>query len=285
MAENESNNKIISERIKTNSQIKIVNNTKKIIIILLLIILVLIILAVSDYHNKKKNATEDPNDPKNGPAAANEFINNIYIDENGVLRTEKSVRELWNELKQKGNTLTKYLNSSEELAKLFSASIATDFPDTRGYQDTSKSPDDPIDWSKYDIGIDSTEVQGIVKFKRALSSNKTITMTYTSPSEFQKKMDKYNKTGKTEDRDEALKYFTIEKTYDPSNTSGLANVGSRAYNDNVLNVENIVDVVNTTGDLGHGKRYEAVQSGCFDGKYLICAMNKWGERRRQNHLD
>ena len=84
-----------------------------IISLIILAVIVIIILSASDYFNKKKNATEDPNDPKNGPAAANAFINDVYIDDDGVLRTQKSVSELWKELKEKGNALTKYLNSPE----------------------------------------------------------------------------------------------------------------------------------------------------------------------------
>ena len=245
--------------------------------------IIIIILSVSDYYNKKKNATEDPNDPKNGPAAANEFINNVYIDEDGNLKFEKSVKEFWNEMQEKGNALTKYLNSPEQLSKLLSASVATDFPDTRRPEVNGESPDDPIDWDKYDIGVDSTDVQGIVKFKRALSSGNTITMTYLPAKEFQKKMNKYNSTGNEEDKNEALKYFTIERTAVSSSTntnsssSGvIADVGSRPYNNNKLDVEDkeVSDVAGIISDLGLGKTYEAIQSGCYDGTYYILAINK-----------
>lgn len=214
LAENESNNnnKIIADRLKIKSQIKIVNKTRIIIIILLVVVLVVLVPAIIKDLTINEGK-QNPNDPKNGPAAANEFINNVYIDENGKLRLEKSIGEFWDEMKQKGNALTKYLNSSQELAKLFSASIATDYPDTR------ENPDDPIDWNKLDLDTNSTDVQGIIKFKRALSSGDKITMTYLPSSEFQKKIDKYNETGKIEDRDEAMKYFTLEKSIGSENSS------------------------------------------------------------------
>lgn len=241
----------------------------KILSLIILVVIVIIILALSDYYNKKKNATEDPNDPKNGPAAANEFINSVYIDEEGKLRTEKSIREFWNEMKQRGNMLTKYLSSAEELAKLFSASIATDFPDTR------PNPDDPIKWKDLDTNVDSTEVQGIVKFKRALTSGETITMTYLSPSEFQKKMNAYNRSGKVKDRDEALKYFTLERTVASSSSSsgGIVDVGTRTLNNDVFHFKDHIDIYSRSNNL-YGGAYDAVQGCCFDGKYIICSGNK-----------
>ena len=190
---------------------------------------------------------------------------------------EKSIRELWTELKQNGNAITTYLSSPQELAKLLTASMAMEYPDTRNGTGTpAETPDDPINWEKIYSGIDSTEIHGIVKFKRALKDNKTITMTYLPPSEFQKKMNKYNRTGKAEDRDEALKYFTIERTLAPasgSNSSGLINVGSRSYNNDTLNFESNIDVASIAHNL-YGGVYDAIQGCCFDGKYIICSANK-----------
>jgi len=270
LAENESNNnnnnnKIIADRLKIKNQIKIVNKTRIIIIILLVVVLFVLIPAI--YKDLTINdAKENPNDPKNGPAAANEFINNVYLDENGNLKFEKSIGEFWNEMRQKGNALTKYLNSANELAKLLSASVATDYPDTR------KNPDDPIDWDKLDLDTDSTDVQGVIKFKRALSSGDKITMTYLPSSEFQKKIDKYNETGKTEDRDEAMKYFTLEKSL--SSGRGYVDLGSRTLNNDPLEAsDKVVDVHGKTNHL-FNNQFDAIQSASFDGKYIICSANK-----------
>ena len=76
-----------------------------IIALALLALIIIIIVSLLDYETKKRNAKEDPSDPKNGPAAASEFTNNVYIDEEGKLRTEKSITELWQELKEKGMNL------------------------------------------------------------------------------------------------------------------------------------------------------------------------------------
>ena len=57
------------------------------------------------------------------------------------------------------------------------AAMALDYPDTR------ENPDSPVDWDKIDIN--SKEIQGIVKFKRALADGKNISMTYVNPTEFQ----------------------------------------------------------------------------------------------------
>ena len=194
---------------------------------------------------------------------------------------EKSIRELWTELKQNGNAITTYLSSPQELAKLLTASMAMEYPDTRNGTGTpAETPDDPINWEKIYSGIDSTEIQGIVKFKRALKDNKTITMTYLPPSEFQKKMNKYNRTGKAEDRDEALKYFTIERTPVTSSSSssssgGLVDVGPRDYNNDVFHLEGHIDIYKLSGNLySKSGNYEAIQGCCFDGKNIICAINK-----------
>ena len=154
------------------------------------------------------------------------------------------------------------------MAKLLSASMATDYPDIRN------NPDEPIDWSKYDLNVDSTEVQGIVKFKRALTSGETITMKYIPSSEFQKKMNQYNRTGNAKDRDEALKYFTLERSVATSNNGlGVTNVGTRPFNNDTFDVEDNIDVYDITNRL-YGNTYDAVQGCCFDGKYIICSGNK-----------
>ncbi len=275
MAENTSNN---TQNNNTNGGKNVLENIGKatglilkhpIIAIVIIVTIVIIILSVSDYDTKKNVTKENPDDPKNAPAAANGFINNVYLDEEGKLRTEKSINELWKELKEKGNAITKYLNSPQELAKLLSAAMATDYPDTRPYPDI----ENPINWNDLDLKVDSTEVQGIVKFKRALASNEKITMTYLPPAKFQEKISKYNSTGKAEDRDEALKYFTIERSMDISNPNSIVDVGTRAFNNNVLNFVDNIDIYRISGNL-FGRAYDAVQGCCYDGKNIICSANK-----------
>lgn len=270
LAENESNNnKKIVEHFKIRNILKIFSIPKKIIIISIIVIFVIFVLLPAIIKLITiEDGKENPNNPKNGPAAANEFINNVYLDENGNLKLEKSIGEFWDEMKQKGNALTKYLNSSQELAKLFSASIATDYPDTR------PDPDEPIDWEKLDLDTDSTDVQGIIKFKRALSSGDKITMTYLPASEFQEKIDKYNDTGKEEDKEEAMKYFTLEKASTSTSSGGYVDIGSRSLNNDPLEAsDKVVDIHGKTNNLFY-KQFDAVQSASFDGKYIICSANE-----------
>ena len=100
------------------------------------------------------------------------------------------------------------------------AAMALDYPDTR------ENPDSPVDWDKIDIN--SKEIQGIVKFKRALKDGGTpISMTYVSPSKFQELVSKYNLEEDNDKRkkalEEVLKHFTIEKSY--STDSATSNTG------------------------------------------------------------
>lgn len=200
-------------------------NTKaRMIIIAIIVALVSVILfSVITWFLKKNVTKEDDKDPKNAPAAARKYMNDVQIDENGKITLGMSIAEWWEELKKNGNKITTYLSSPEELAKIMNAAMALDYPDTR------KNPDSQVDWDKVDIN--SKEIQGIVKFKRALKDGgKPISMTYVSPSKFQELVSKYNSEENNDKRkkalDEVLKHFTIEKSYSTdSSTSNTGNDG------------------------------------------------------------
>ena len=262
-----------NEEIKSNSSdvrisnVGILQKIKKHKILFILILFLIVIIIVAGYKLISVNrGIEDPYDPRNAPYAISSFINNVYLDEDGNLRMQKSIKELWEELEKNRNHIMTYLDSPEELSKLISASMAVDYPDLR------KNPDDPINWNDMDLNINSTSVQGIVKFKRALQDGKKITMTYLPEEEFQEKINKYNGSGKKADRDEALKYFTLEKSYD-NTESGYVDVGTRPFNNNTFNVGNNIDVYDITNSL-YGRKYDAIQGACFDGKYIICSANR-----------
>ena len=55
----------------------------------------------------------------------------------------------------------------------------------------------------------TSEVQGIVKFKRANADGTKTTMTYVDPDTYQFNIDEYNRTGSEEAKKEALSHFTI----------------------------------------------------------------------------
>ena len=238
---------------------KELNTKAQMIIIAIVVFCVSVILfSVITWFLKKLDTKENENDPKNAPAAARAYMNDTKIDKDGKIILGKSISEWWQELVESGNKMTKYLSSPEELAKIMNATMALEFPDTR------ENPDAPIDWNKIDI--DSKEIQGIVKFKRALKDGgKPISMTYISPSKFQELINKYKKTGKESDREEALKHFTIEKTYTPISSTG--------NNSNIAKVESLRGMVFMGDSIltslqGHGKLEENEgvitmhQSGC-----------------------
>ena len=182
------------------------------IVIILIIVFVLCILGAAFHFFIEENGVEKDK-KKNGPNAARNLINSSIISDTGNIELGETIQDTWNKLKKEGNEITNQLSSAEELAKLITAASALDYPDTR------QNPDAPINWN--DIDINSKDVQGIVKFKRALSDGNTITMKYVSPSKFGELVTKYRKSGKVKDRDEALKYFTVERTaVSGSNGSG-----------------------------------------------------------------
>ena len=197
-----------------NDKSKRIKSRNKLIIIVVGITIAVIIFSVALWFLKKKRTKEDTNDPKNAPGAVRNFMNDISMSEDGKFNSSKSINQLWEEMVNNGNDILEYLNSAEELAKLIHAAQALDFPDTR------ENPDEPISWK--DIDLDSTEIQGIVKFKRALEDGDNISMTYVTPSEFQELMNKYMETGDEKDKKEALKHFTIEKSYGSSSSSSSA---------------------------------------------------------------
>ena len=115
---------------------------------------------------------------------------------------------------KEGNDISNYLDGPEELLKLMNAGIATEFLDTRS------NPDEPIDLEKLNSNIESKDIQGIVKLKRASDGNDAKTMTYVTPNEFQQYINAYNESGSEEAKQEALSHFTIEVESGSSSGSG-----------------------------------------------------------------
>ena len=197
---------------KNRKLLKSIFFSKKSIVIFATIIVLLVFIPAIIYFLDMDDTTEDKTDQKNAPAVVKNYASNTEIDENGVIRLESSVLELWEKMKQDDNTALRYLDSPTELAKLIKASIALEYPDTR------KDPSKKIDFNEYNLT--SVNVQGIVKFKRATQDGKTDYMTYVTPEKFQEYISKYEQTHSKKDRDEALKHFTMEKVYDGGGTTG-----------------------------------------------------------------
>ena len=183
---------------------------KPILILIIAGIIALLILSASAWFIKEYDGTQDDSDPKNGPAAANSYMNDVEIGEDGSISLTKSPEELWEELKKKGNRLTDYLSSPQELSKLMNAQIATEYPDTRPESEIDKD----IDWKSINKDTKSKNVQGIIKLKRKTIDNEEYTMTYVDPDTF----DNYISSGSGE----ALKHFTIEKRTNTNGSNGIS---------------------------------------------------------------
>ena len=112
----------------------------------------------------------------------------------------------------------------------------------KGYA-TDQSYKDKVNWfinkynlTQYDNGVTPTgstaqlsstpgagdPIQGIVKLKRRNENDEEYTMSYVSPSKFQELISKYQQSGEEEDKQEALKHFTLEVT-GTSSYGGSAN--------------------------------------------------------------
>ena len=183
----------------------------KLALILIILAIVLAVSIIGAYLTKIISGKENSSNPKNAPAAIRSFTNNVTIDENGNISFEKTPRELWEELVESGNDITKELDSAEELAKLINVQTVTEYLYTGPNPETAK-----LDIEKISKDIDSKNTQGIIKLKRKLADDKEIYMEYKSPSEFQEIINSGNK-------DEALKYFTVEQKTSNGGSSGGTN--------------------------------------------------------------
>ncbi len=184
---------------------KFKKTSKRMLVLLALVPFVIIaILGASVYQIMKHDGTFDEGDWANTQYAASEYANSASIDENGNINTTMTAEALWQKLLDENSRVTYYLDGPEDLAKLMNAQLVTQYLDTR------KNPDKEINWDKK-IDIESTEVQGIIKLKRATDDGQTKTMTYVDPETFQSYIDSYNSSGSDSDREKALSHFTLDK--------------------------------------------------------------------------
>lgn len=167
-------------------------------------VIVIILLGASLYQIKLDDSKYKEDEWSNTQYAASEYINSTSIDENGNISTTMTPEALWDKLEEEHSRVIYYLDGPEDLAKLMNAQLITQYLDTR------KNPDEKIDWDKV-TDITSTDVQGIIKLKRATDDGQTKTMTYKDPETFQSYIDSYNSSGSESDRERALSHFTLEK--------------------------------------------------------------------------
>ena len=184
---------------------------KTILIIIGIILVGIILMGASTYFLNIDDGVMNSDDSKNAPAAVFKYMNDVHLSDDEKMHLNKSPKEFWEELNKSGNRITAYLNSAEELSKLMRAQLALGYLDLRDESEIDKD----LDWNEINSNIDSTEVQGVVKLKRALSNGKTITMTYVNEEKFQSYIDAYNNASNDSDREKAknnaLKHFTLEE--------------------------------------------------------------------------
>ena len=141
----------------------------------------------------------------NAPYAASTYTSSVTISEDGTINTSITAQELWDELVKNNSRVVKYLEGPEDLLKLMNAELITNYPDTR------ENPDEEIDWETLNKNVDSNEVQGIIKFKRAKDDGSNITLTFVDADTFYEWVEHYNTTGDEATREKILSHFTIEE--------------------------------------------------------------------------
>ena len=179
-------------------------------VIILLILLAVIIISDLIKENTVGEGSYDEGNMANVPYAASTYMADVTIEKDGTIKTGMSAQELWDELIRNDSYIEDYLDGPQELLKLMNAELVTCYPDTRS-EDEIDEPLDEDFWRDLNRDVDNTEVQGIIKFKRAQEDGTTTTMTYVDSETFYGWMEKYSSDGDETARQNALTHFTIEE--------------------------------------------------------------------------
>ncbi len=233
------------------------------IIVLITIIVIVIISAASVYVIKKDDGTYKEDDWKNTQFASEQFVNSTTIDNDGKMSTTMTAQEVWDKLKANNSRVSLYLNGPEELAKLMNAEMVTQYLDTR------KNPDEEYNWDDIkNIDVNSKDVHGIVKLKRAGDDGKTNTMKYVDPETFQSYIDAYNESGSEADKNRALSYFTLEETVsgDTSDSTSGELQTIDGVDMQVLTTNGLITVYNGDGSAMEGGSNDRFGQPLADGK-------------------
>ena len=186
----------------------------KLILIAILVCMLTSILSAFDIF--KEDGSYKDGDSSNTPYAVQQHTSNVNIDSDGNIVSGMTAQELWDQMIEDGSRVDKYLGGPEELQKLINAQRVTDYLDTRGEDEI----DEEIDWETLNNDVNSTNIQGIIKLKRAKADGTVSTLIYADPETFQSYVDEYNSSGSEEDKQRALKYFTLEKGYKSNSSFG-----------------------------------------------------------------
>lgn len=192
---------------------------KKIITVTLIIAIPVVFLASAVYYITVWADGKGDDDWSGTPYGAGQYTSNVSVNNSGTITSSMTAQEVWDKMVENDSRVNLYLDSPEELLKLMNAETVTKFLDTR------ENPDEDINWeSLYDVN--SNELQGIVKLKRADSNGNKKTMTYIDEGTFQSYIDQYNETGSEEAKNKALSHFTLGSSISGV-ISGSGSAGSR----------------------------------------------------------
>lgn len=220
---------------------------KLVLIVALIVVVMLIIFVGASYLIVLIDGTEDSSSSSNVPASASSYTDSVSANEDGELTIDSTVQEVWDELVENGSDIGDYLDSAEELAKLINAELITQNVDTREDPDEEitdedweeiisemageSSEDENSDEENEDTDEDTvTNVQGIIKFKRATADDdgnyeESTTMTYVDIETFYDWIEIYNETGSEEAKENLMTHFTLE-----TETTSTSSSSSDRYN-------------------------------------------------------
>lgn len=263
-----------------NWLIKKINKKRRIIFLIILICLLISIL--SSYNLFDNDASYKDGKKSNTPYAVQQHVSNVNIGSSGKIESGMSAQELWDQMKKDGSRVNKYLKNPKELQRLINAQRVTDYLDTR------ENPDEEIDWDAINDDVDSKEVQGIVKLKRAQTDGSIATLTYVDPETFQSYIDNYNNSGSESDKQNALKHFTLEKGYKSSSSFGTGEAitagttitipsGLGAYH-TYMGWQMITSTSSTQYKLREqaGMNFDNEGFGRINGRYVIACTTTFG---------
>lgn len=253
--------------------------SKKILIIIGIICL--IGLGPLYYWLTIDDGTYNEDDWSNTPYAASQYTNSFGVGDDGKLESSMTAQELWDKMIKNDSRVDLYLDSPEELLKLMNVEVVTQYLDTR------PNPDAEIDWDTIN-DINSKEIQGIIKLKRADSNGNISTMIYTDPTTFQGYIDAYNSSGSESDKNNALKYFTLEKT---TSSSGSEQTASPITAGDTIKIKSGLGSVHTymgwqkitsTSSTQYklreqaGMNFDSEGFGKINGRYVIACTTTYG---------
>ena len=271
------------QKLKQATKIVLKTMSKPIIATIIVIVLVLTLISGFIYVVTLNDGSYKKGDKKNVSYAVEQHTGNVSIGSDGKITTGQSAKGLWDEMIKNKTRVSTYLNNASELKKLITAEMITNYLDTRA------NPNDAIDWTKYNRDVDSTEVQGIIKLKRAYDDGTNALLTYVDPDTFQDYIDEYNKTGSEADKKKALSHFTLEKGYNGSASFGS---GEAIAAGTVINVpaglgsvhtymgwQMITDTSSAQYKLREqaGMNFDSEGFGRINGRYVIACTTTFGQ--------